>query len=458
MPPYNRYRGERVAYSQRQTALYKSQRIRWIKGLTYRPDDVIYEEDGVRLFRYRSYRATDGFWETRFDPAGFLPGESGNPGGLPVCGLVPSADCLSDRLAYVRSQTFFTQTVECVDSNGGENIISQNTISTDNYVVVPGGTPPPNDGLPIAVISLEGDFTGAYPVGCINGVITPYTATEPGGRVVVGWYFTRYDESADKVYRYTIDNHTVALSDTDFIPDPATGQSCKFTGYSGSINLQFFFVNDPPINDHSYCFPGNPGTPPIPPVDTPLRYECNCPDFTKNVEALPWSRYTSELSDRLIVGNTHSGDMGPCKHVYSAAVATGERFRDPATVRDPWTLQDYPLRTVVFDWLDPIPPTLNGDNNIEQLRQWREDRRVRRRDAYRASSATYQQRQAEARKKREQFFQSIIGNQQRIDNLSDADYNEFVQFRDRQNSARQQWTQRRRNTYGYDDDGSSMNP
>lgn len=435
MPPYNRYRGEPVRYSQRQTFLYKSQRIRWLKGLTYRPSSVVYEQDGVRLFRYRSYRATDGFWETKFDPAGHLPGEGGGGGTAPVCGLISPGSCLNDRLTYVKVNTASNGTYECVNQDGSHTTtISDNPLSNQIYVLAPGGgVQPPRDGTRLFGMSSRQEYTGAYPAGCVNGLIVPYSITTPAdppyaASTYAGWYFIRYDESADKVYRYVIWSYMVASGSTDFISDQL--EICKTLSYSGSINAQFFFANDETINDHSYCLPGSPGTPPTPPTNTPLRYVCNCPDFTKRVEALPWSRYTSELSDRLIVGNTHSGDIGPCKHVYSAAVATGEQFLDPSTVGDPWTLQDYPLQTIVLDWLDPVPPVLNDDNNMEQLRIWREERRLRRRVSYTQSTVAFQQRQAIAAQKKLEFFQKIDANEGfDFGRLSDSDYNDYQAWR-----------------------------
>lgn len=455
MPPYNRFPGEKVRYNQRQTSLYKSQRVRWIKGQTYRPNSVIYEQNGIRLFRYRSYRATDGFWETQFDPSGRLPGEPEEPGTGPVCGYTPGPSCLPDRLGYVRVQTSYSYTLDII--NPAVEIFQQ-ADSTDRYYIYPGGTNPPSDGTQLAVMAFVGEYTGLYPVGCVNGVLSRYQVSAELGRVVVGWNLTIYNESADKVYRYTF-GHDVALGDTEYAADQATNQVSRTYGYTGSINAQFFFVNDTSGNDNSYCFPGQPGTPPTPDINRPLRYKCNCPDFTKEVEPLPWSRYTSELTGRAIVGNTHSGDNGPCKHIYSAAVATGERFADPASVRDPWTLQDYPPHIIQLDWLDPVPPTLNGDNNIEQLRQWREERRLRRRESYTQSTAAFQQRRAEALKKKLEYFHTLYSNndQQRIDDLEGNDYRQYVEYRDRQNSGRQQWTQSNRNTHGYDDDGSGTN-
>lgn len=394
MPPYNRYRGERVSYSQLQTSLYKSQRIRWIKGLSYSPSMVIYQDDGTILLRYRSYRATDGFWETIFDPSGFLPGEEGNLGSAPVCGLNAPASCLSDRLAYARVTTAYSYTVEFL---GGDETISFSDGQTV-YILAPGGgVNPPRDGTFVFGSTFLGEYTGQYPEGCINGFLQPYqnsgeTSTE------VGIYFIKYDESVDKVYRYIIGSQIVSASDSEYANDSSFGGTAVRTvGYAGSIQWQFNFVNDEPIDHHSYCLPGNPGTPPDPDINRPLRYKCDCPDFTKQAQAMPWSRYTSELSDRLIPGNTHTGAIGPCKHVYSAGNVVGERFSDPATVNDPWTLQDYPPRTLFVDWAEPIPPTLNDDNNLEQLRAWREQRRTRRREASSQRTADYQDLQRRRR-------------------------------------------------------------
>jgi hypothetical protein len=387
MPPYSRYRGERVIYSRRDTQIYMSQRIRWLKGQRRLPSETIFNDDGTRVFRFRTYRAEDGFWETVFDPEGYIPGEEGNPGGGgsgPVCGVV-SGQCLSNRLLYSKVRQIVSGLKSCPtsDSSSGSRSVTPYESVYDYYMFPASGAYPPNPGI-VPVFGTGGTFyDGPYPEGCIHGTLSAGTVSTSDFTLGFLALF-QYSPSADRVIRYVIASGTLSNGPTRGFPDGGgtLNDPCSYGPSMGSYTAQLFFEDGSVINDHSSCLPGSPGLPPgsgTPGTVRPLRYRCNCPDFTKYVEGLSWSRYPSELVGRTIVGRTHSGDDGPCKHVYSAAIAAGEPFRDPGTVRDPWTFQNPPTIEVVSNWDDQVPPV---DLDNMQVMEWRERMRQRERDYY----------------------------------------------------------------------------
>jgi hypothetical protein len=393
------------------------------------PDQVIIADDNTTQYRYRSYRATDGFWETKFDPSGYLPGAWGTDPTGPICG-VPPLQCFTDKLNYVKSIQRTTREALCVVSGAGEvPFDSDIDISITNYFIAPGAaTLPPSDGIPRSNMPYFGTYSGVFPAGCPYGFMTQAVDSQPTGLFdFPGTFSTVYFLFVrNQLEVYLIDSMIVSFPGSNgSVPDG--GLSCVFQQRTGVIADTYYFENQTPVVHHSYCIPGTPGEPPTDPIDRPLRYTCNCPDAIQSVEALPWSQYRSELIDRTIIGNTHTLANGPCKHIYSAAIAAREPFRDPATVSDPWTLQDAPRRIVVSEF-DPVPPNTANDNNYEELRRWRQERRQRRIAFYRQRRENYAQRRELAERNRTERYERMYQSG-RTNFYNDADANLYSRWR-----------------------------
>ena len=68
--PFRRRPGETVSYDSNQTRRYFSQLRRYLKAQGIRPSETTQRLNGSVVYRFRSDRATDGFWEVVFNPDG----------------------------------------------------------------------------------------------------------------------------------------------------------------------------------------------------------------------------------------------------------------------------------------------------------------------------------------------------------------------------------------------------
>lgn len=323
---YHRRRGDRVSYTPDQTARYFSQARRYQQAQSIRPS----RQESVgqnQLYYFRSDRAPTGEWCVIYNPDGGGGGEPTDPyfGLAPTCPTSPS--CLPT-LQYI--QVTATQTGGTwinAEGNQGWWFEPDEPFTSTLYYRLPGATVEPPDPW----VQLEGD---PGEDDCAFGVVTVsvsedslaydfYPQHYEGVQFQISYYgepilFVDFGEgNPDESYLVPlIPPDSQDVSGVVLFKTKIVGNFNFFTGSPGNLTQIPCSYGDQPGGGGG----GDDAT-----------WSCNCPDQVQSSGILSRSPWLSEKQSRSWSGaNTHTLSSGPCKHIYSAALASGQPFPRPA--------------------------------------------------------------------------------------------------------------------------------
>lgn len=388
---YRRRTGDRVSYTADQTRRYFSQLRRYYDGQALFPQEQR-QQGNVTIYRFRSDRAQDGFWEVRFQP-----GSSGG-NGFPFPGSsmgTPYADnvCMPN-LQYVEVTIQDSQQdwYASADQPGmWITVVPSAEPITEYYrfgssTIYPPGAKPATYLGSCADLACESDCETCMRSETVN----------LGGATQIQFYVCRLGSLYGLATSYN--GGSSDLPEERFWTTEGTWNGGGIKSWRQSrVNITYHYGSSEPLSrarqglDHPvgpYGGSGGHGGDPF--------WLCNCPDQTQRAEALPNSPFNSEKRSRDWSGsNTHDNSDGPCKHIYAAANFRGQPFARPAG-GNYW---DYPHRPqrIRLDWdfnAEPATPSPanRGDWSEDQYRAWRDRMRGQRRaerDQRRAERQAY---------------------------------------------------------------------
>lgn len=306
MPPFNRKEGETVTYTPAQTRRYFSFARRYQRALAIKPAFQQQSGDST-IYYFKSLRSPIGYWRVTQTPAGLDEGE-GDGDNPPLILDEPYGQRVEYITRTVRTREYGSrynpETGEYEDFDSGTSTVVRNRISPQGPGIISPPAPPPSvDVLPFDSLN---DEDPAYD--------SIFALTIAGDGSVVTNYYLRSN------------GRTYDIGGTTNGGGYSTG-SGGTTGYSyttQSIHLLVHFENGDILGT------GTGGNPPTVTIVNgfPYTFDCDCPDMTRRVGALPWAKYPSEAKLRDWTGSNAGISDQPspynqCKHIISTKLGLG---------------------------------------------------------------------------------------------------------------------------------------
>jgi hypothetical protein len=402
--------GETVNYDGNQTRRYLSQYNRWRKGQLLSPDHVT-SQGNQTVYRFRSDRATDGFWETVLERQ---PGEggSGGSGSASACNFPMVSDrpeviaaCrpATPRLAYIVG-TFTQKRLYYLLSDPTQNL---NLDQSQTVLFLRPGVPTPSGYPDAAVLNWAVDSPSSNPCGSALS-IAPLISTS--STTATACDFSTFPVDATSYYLRIHQSGTtyitgalgfgVILTPPHQVFSPELG-GCAHLQFNAYWSYTFHFDDDSTADWDSRCDVPTPLLPFGDNPDQPYQWSCNCPDQVQYQDALPFSPYNSEQRGRSWTGSrSHNAESGPCKHIYAAAFYRNQPFPRPSGAGNWWNYPYRPERIIIRPAATPPRPRSPHDWSMADYRAWRQRAFDQR--------AEVRRQQREARRREREFFDWVF--------------------------------------------------